>query len=78
MDPLSKSLVGGFFLIAGLVMLIFRRDVKAFHEDLFAGLIRAFPLFIHGRAVTVFVIVFGVLSIIGGGLVVLLALPFLN
>ncbi len=74
MDLLSKSLVGGFFVVAGLVMLIFHRDVKAFHEDLFRGLMPYFPLMLRGRALTVSVIMFGVLSIIGGSLVVLLAL----
>lgn len=73
-DPLFTALVGGFFVIAGLVMVIFHRDVKTFHDE-WVGVVTQFnPLYPRGRAITILTLVFGALSIIGGGLVLLMAL----
>lgn len=73
MDPVSKGVIGGFFVLVGFVMVLFRRDVKKFYEDLFGVLLEIMPLAVRGRALTVLIPVFGVLSIIGGGIVLLLA-----
>lgn len=74
MDPVSKALIGGFFVIAGLVMVVFHKDVKTFHDE-WVGVITQFnPLYPRGRALTIMTLVFGVLSIIGGGFVLLAAL----
>jgi len=75
-DPVNKALIGGFFVLAGLVMVIFHKQASAFHEDMFGNLSHYLPsLRPRGRALTVFTVAFGVLSIIGGGLVLLLAFP---
>lgn len=75
-DPVSKALVGGFFVLAGLIMVIFHKHVRAFHEDLFGNLHKFWPVLMpRGTALTVFILVFGVLAIIGGALVVALAIP---
>ena len=69
-----KAVIGAYFVVVGFVMLIFHKDVRAFHDDWFGALSQYLPLMPRGRVVTVFAIVFGALSIIGGGLVFLLAL----
>ena len=70
-----KAIIGGYFVVAGLVMVIFHKDLRAFHEEWFGALIQYFPLMPHGRLITVCAILFGALSIIGGSLVFLTALP---
>ena len=71
LDPVYKALVGGFFVIAGLVSVIFHKDVKTFHDE-WLGVITQFnPLYPRGRALTIMTMVFGVLAIIGGGFVLL-------
>jgi hypothetical protein len=69
MDPVHKALVGGFFVLIGLVMVLLRTQVQLFYLDLFEGLPWPSPFRPRGRVLTVMIIVFGVLSIIGGGLV---------
>ena len=70
-DPVNKAIVGAFFVVAGLVMVVFHKDVKTFHDE-WVGVITQFnPLYPRGRALTILTLVFGVLSIIGGGLVLL-------
>jgi len=71
LDPLYKALVGGFFVIAGLVMVIFHKDVRTFHDEWVGVLTQFNPLYPRGRGLTIMTLVFGVLSIIGGGLVLL-------
>ena len=70
-----KAIIGGYFVVAGLVMVIFHKSAKAFYDDWFRALYQYFPLMPRGRLVTVCTILFGVLSVIGGSLVFLLALP---
>jgi hypothetical protein len=70
-----KAIIGGYFVVAGLVMVIFHKDARAFHEDWFGALSQYFPLMPRGRFITVCAILFGALSIIGGSLVFLLSLP---
>ena len=71
LDPVYKALVGGFFVIAGLVMVVFHKDVKMFHDE-WVGVVTQFnPLYPRGRALTIMTMVFGVLAIIGGGFVLL-------
>jgi hypothetical protein len=73
MDPVHKALVGGFFVVAGLVMVLLKTQVQLFYEDLFEGLPWRSPFRPRGRTLTVFILVFGVLSIIGGSLVLVVA-----
>lgn len=74
MDPFYKMLVGGFFVLVGLVMVLFKTQVKLFYEDLFGNLPWLSPFRPRGRTLTAFIVVFGVLSIIGGGLVLAVSL----
>ena len=67
------AITGGFFVLVGLVMVIFHNAVRDFYEDFFGTLSQSLPLMPRGRFVTICAIVFGVLSIIGGGLVLLLS-----
>ena len=70
-----QAIVGGYFVVVGVVMLIFHKHAAAMHENWFGVLRQYFPLVPSGRFVAVTNILFGVLSIIGGAVVVLLALP---
>ena len=66
-SPLDKAILGGFFIIVGLVMTILHKQVQEFHEDLFGGIpwtIRQF--WPRGVLLTVMIILFGVLSVIAG------------
>ena len=70
-----KAIIGGYFVVLGLVMVILHKSARAFHEDWFGALSQYFPLMLRGRLITVCAILFGALSIIGGSLVFLLSLP---
>lgn len=70
-----QAVVGGYFVVMGVVMLIFHKHAAAMHDNWFGFLRQYFPLMPSARFVEVTSIFFGVLSIIGGALVVLLALP---
>jgi hypothetical protein len=70
-----QVVVGGYFVVIGVVMLIFHKHVRAMHEEWFGVLSQYLPLMPRGRFIEVSSICFGVLSIIGGCLVILLALP---
>jgi hypothetical protein len=66
-SPLDKGILGGFFIIVGLVMTILHKQVQEFHEDWFAGVpwvIRQF--WPRGPLLTAIIILFGVLSVIAG------------
>lgn len=71
---LFKALIGGFFVVVGVVLVFFHKDARAFYEDWFGALSQHFPLHPRGRLITVCAILFGALSIIGGSLVLLLAI----
>jgi hypothetical protein len=71
---LFKALIGGFFVLAGIVLVFFHEDARAFYEYWFGALNQYFPLHPRGRLITVCSILFGALSIIGGILVLLLAI----
>jgi len=68
-----KAVTGGFFVLVGFVMIIFHNAVRGFYEGWFGSLSQSLPLMPRGRLVTISAIVFGVVSIIGGGLVLLLS-----
>lgn len=73
-SPMEKGVVGGFFLLSGLIMVVFHRHVKEFDESFHRGL----PQFItrlrpRGALLTIFIIVFGAFSILGGIALLLVA-----
>jgi hypothetical protein len=72
---LFKALLGGYFVVLGIALILCHKAVRAFYEDWFGALIEYFPLQPRGKLITLSVIFFGVLSILGGSLVLLLALP---
>ena len=63
-SPLDKAIVGVYFIIVGLVMTILHRQVRGFHEDVFPWFLRRFLP--SGVLLTRIIIVFGVLSVLGG------------
>lgn len=48
-----KAVTGGFFVLLGLVMVVFHKAVTDFHEDWFGTLTRYLPLMPRGRLITV-------------------------
>jgi hypothetical protein len=72
---LFKALLGGYFVVLGIVLILFHKAVRAFYEDWFGALLEYFPLQPRGRLITLSAILFGVLSIFGGSLLLLLAFP---
>ncbi len=63
-SPFEKAILGGFFILVGLVMAILHKQVKEFNEDLFPEFLRRFLW--RGVPLTVMIILFGVLFVLGG------------
>ena len=64
--PLIKIILGGYFLITGILMVAFHKDLNKIVEDMFAGLPEGVRQLPRGRSLTVMIIVTGVLSVLGG------------
>jgi hypothetical protein len=73
-DPITTTIIGSYFIIVGFVVVIFRRDVKEFYDYWFGSLRSFLPLHLPDRALIFLIPVFGALSVIGGGIVLLLAI----
>jgi len=63
---LIKLILGGYFLITGILMVAFHKDLNKIVEDMFAGLPEGVRQLPRGRSLTVMIIVTGVLSVLGG------------
>jgi hypothetical protein len=63
---LIKLILGGYFLIIGILMVAFHKDLNKIVEDMFAGLPEGVRQLPRGRSLTVMIIVTGVLSVLGG------------
>lgn len=59
---IQGAIVGAFFTLAGILMIVFRQDLVDFEE--LPEVLRTFQP--HGRLRIVFIIVFGALSLLGG------------
>lgn len=70
----TNAIVGGYFLLVGFVMIVFRRQVLQFYFET-AG---RFPWGWHkvfgNETLLGIITVFGVLSVLGGAIVLLIAL----
>lgn len=72
---IDNAIVGGFFALAGILMIVFHKDLRAFEERWREALPESFTLLRpRGRLLTVFIIVFGSLSILGGLMVLVVNL----
>ena len=73
-SPVTQAIAGGYFLLVGLVMVVFRKQVLAFYYET-AG---RFPWGWHkvfgSQTLLGIITVLGILSAIGGVVVLLLAL----
>lgn len=68
-----NATVGAFFMLVGVLMIVFHRQARELDEELYPPYLRALnPFHPRGKALTVIIIVFGALSFLGG-LTVLLA-----
>ncbi|HET8781951.1 MAG TPA: hypothetical protein VFM63_06015 [Pyrinomonadaceae bacterium] len=72
---IQSAIVGVFFTLAGILMIVFHKDLRAFEERRRQALPPAVTaLRPRGRVLTGFIIVFGALSVLGGLTVVLVNL----
>ena len=61
---LTNIIIGGYFLITGTVMVVFHKRLKQLFEDLYSGIPQV--VLPRGKFLTMMIIVTGVLSVIGG------------
>ena len=62
-----NAAVGAFFMLVGVLMMVFHRQAKELDEEIIPPQLRALnPFHPRGRALTVVIIVFGALSFLGG------------
>ena len=60
----TNIIIGGYFLITGTVMVLFHKRLKQLFEDLYSGIPQV--VLPRGKFLTMMIIVTGVLSVIGG------------
>ncbi len=64
---LQNAIVGAFFMLTGILMMVFRRDLVAFEERWREAMPEALTVLQpRGRFLTVLIIAFGALSFLGG------------
>ena len=62
-----NAAVGAFFMLVGVLMIVFHRQAREIDEELHPPFLRALnPFRPRGKALTVVIIVFGALSFLGG------------
>jgi uncharacterized membrane protein HdeD (DUF308 family) len=61
------AVVGAFFMLVGVLMIVFHRQAREINEQLWAPFPEQLNLLRpRGRVLTIFIIVFGALSFLGG------------
>ena len=74
-SSILNLVVGGFFVLFGLVMIVFHEHIREFQESIHESfpdpITRYWP---RGTVLTIFIVVFGALSLLGGITVVLVNL----
>ncbi len=62
-----NAAVGAFFMLVGVLMMVFHRQAREIDEELYPPFWRVLnPFRPRGKALTVVIIVFGALSFLGG------------
>lgn len=72
-DSLGKIVLGLYFIMMGLIMIIFHKELKQQNEQWYEHLPWVNRLRPTGRLLTVTIILFGAISILGGIVLILLA-----
>ena len=73
---LINVVLGGYFLISGILMVVFHKRLREFFEDVFASVPEIERLLPRDRSFAVTIIVSGVLSVLAG--LTLLVTYFVN
>lgn len=73
-NPLTQAIAGGYFLLVGLVMVIFRKQVLEFYNETVGKFPWGWHKIFESQTLLGIITVFGILSAIGGTIVLLLAL----
>jgi hypothetical protein len=64
--------VGAFFMLVGVLMMVFHRQARQLDEEIYPPFLRALnPFRPRGKALTVVIIAFGALSFLGGLIVLI-------
>lgn len=64
---IQGSIVGAFFALVGLLMIVFRKQVIEIDQGIFQGLPEILTRFHpRGQLLNIFIVVFGALSFLGG------------
>lgn len=71
---LNNAIIGGYFVLVGLVMIIFRKQVLEFYYDTVGGLPWGWHKIFGSKTLLVIITVLGALSVVGGFAVLLIAL----
>jgi hypothetical protein len=73
-DPVTQAIVGGYFLLVGLVMIVFRKQVLTFYYETALRFPWNWTKILGSQTLLGIITVFGILSAISGTIVLLLAL----
>ena len=73
-ELVTQAIVGGYFLLVGLVMVVFRKQVMAFYNETVVRFPWSWTKLMGSQTLLGIITVFGILSAIGGTIVLLLAL----
>lgn len=66
-SSIQGAIVGAFFALVGLLMIVFHKQVREIDESIFQGLPEVLTRFHpRGQLLTIFIVVFGALSFLGG------------
>lgn len=64
---IQGAIVGAFFAIVGLLMIVFHKQVREIDASIFQGLPEVLTRFHpRGQLLNIFIVVFGALSFLGG------------
>lgn len=71
---LNNAIIGGYFFLVGVVMIVFRKHVLEFYYDTVGGLPWGWHKIFGSKTLLVIITVLGALSVLGGSTVLLMAL----
>lgn len=72
-SPVTQAIVGGYFLLVGLVMVVFRKQVFTFYYETLGKLPFGLHKIFGSQTLLGIITVLGILSAIGGTIVFLVA-----
>jgi hypothetical protein len=73
-SPVTQAIAGGYFLLVGLVMVVFRKQVLEFYNETLGKFPFGWHKIFGSQTLLGIITVFGILTAIGGTIVLLLTL----